>query len=85
MSITPSMMACATWTPRGPNSRARLCVNPRTANLPAAKVANRADPRTDAVAPVTISVGGCGEDGTASRRDGSVCCAKLKRPRLGLR
>lgn len=56
--IPPSMTASATCTPCGPNSLARLCVMPRWANLPAAKEAKRAEPRREAVAPVTMRVGG---------------------------
>jgi hypothetical protein len=50
--------------------------------LPAAKVANRGEPRTDAVAPVMMRLGGKGEDGTESSRDGRVAWAKLNRPPL---
>ena len=60
MSMTPSTTAWATWTPRGPNSRASDCASARRANIPAANPPNCADPRTDAVAPVAISVGGWG-------------------------
>jgi len=35
-----------------------------------------ADPRRDAVAPVIIKEGGCGESGTDSRRRGRVAWAK---------
>jgi len=34
--IPPSMTKCATWTPDGASSRARLCASPRSANLPIA-------------------------------------------------
>jgi hypothetical protein len=50
--------------------------------LPAAKIAKRADPRTDAVAPVMSKEGGCGEVGTEVRSEGRVAWAKWKRPRL---
>ncbi len=74
--MPPSMMARATWTPWGPNSRASDWVRARWANLPAAKEAKRAEPRTEAVAPVTTRVGGWGDEGTAARRRGMVFWAK---------
>lgn len=52
------------------------------ANLPAAKAEKPAEALTDAVAPVVIKVGGCGESLTASRSRGSVFCAKLKNASL---
>lgn len=58
VSMPPSIMASATWTPLGANSRASDWVSARWANLPAAKEPKRAEPRMEAVAPVTISVGG---------------------------
>ena len=58
ISITPSMTACATCTPRGPNSRARLCARARRANFPVAKEAQFAEPLSAAVAEVKIRVGG---------------------------
>ena len=61
MSITPSMTACATCTPCGPNSLARDWAIARRANFVVAKAAKRAEPLTDAVAPVNIRDGGCGE------------------------
>lgn len=82
MSMPPSMMACATWTPRGPNSLASDCVIALAANLPAAKLANFALPLMEAVAPVTIRDGGCGDESTDSRSKGSVLWAKRKRPWL---
>lgn len=82
ISITPSMMACATCTPLGPNSRARLCPVARRANLPLANEALVARAEIDAVVPVMIRDGGCGDDSTESRRSGSTACAKRKNPRL---
>lgn len=82
MSIPPSMMACATWTPRGPNSLASDCVMALAANLPAAKLVNFALPLIEAVAPVTIRDGGCGDESTDSRSKGRVFWAKWKRPWL---
>lgn len=76
ISITPSIIACATWTPLGPNSLARLCPVALSANFPLANEAEVADPRREAVAPVRIKEGGWGEDSTESRRSGSVACAK---------
>jgi hypothetical protein len=58
------------------------CAKALFAHLPAAKVANFADPFTEAVAPVTMSEGGCVDVFTASSRSGSVFWAKLKKPRL---
>src|SRR5258706_4517248 len=40
--MPPSMTKCATWMFFGPNSRARLCAMPRSANLPIAKGADSA-------------------------------------------
>lgn len=82
MSITPSTMACATWTPLGWYSRAMDWARALAPDFPAAKHANRADPLMEAVAPVTIRVGGYLELGTASSRRGSVDWAKLNNPRL---
>ena len=59
ISITPSIITCETWTPLGPNSRARLCANARRANFPDAKAENDAEPFRLAVAPVKMRVGGC--------------------------
>lgn len=50
--------------------------------MPAANVPNFADPRSEEVAPVMSSVGECSDSGTASRSNGMVFWAKLKRPRL---
>lgn len=80
MSMPPSMMACATWTPRGPYSRASDCVIALAANLPAAKFAKFALPLMLAVAPVTIKDGGCGDESTDSSSKGRVFWAKWKRP-----
>jgi hypothetical protein len=76
------MTARATCTPLGPYSRARDWVRARWANLPAANVPKKAEPRTEAVAPVTRREGGLGEESTASTRRGSVFWAKMKRPLL---
>ena len=84
MSMIPSIMACATWTPCGPNSRDRDCASPRKANFPAAKEPNVADPLTDAVAPVISRDGGCGEEATESRRSGKTFCENKYSPRLGI-
>ena len=85
MSMTASMMAWATCTPFGPNSRARDWLSARTANLPAAKVAKLAEPRTEAVAPVMIRDGGYFDSPTEASSNGSVACAKLNSPSLVLR
>lgn len=58
ISMIPSMILWATWTPCGPNSLAKLWLKARAAHFPAAKEPNCADPFMDAVAPVKISVGG---------------------------
>ena len=52
LSITPSITTCATWMFLGPSSRAIDCATWRRPPLAAAKAANCAEPRTDAVAPV---------------------------------
>lgn len=52
------------------------------ANLPLANVAVLARPLIDAVAPVAINVGGCGEVDTASKRSGRTFCEKRNRPEL---
>ena len=86
VSIGPSITACETCTPCGPNSRARLCAIARVAHLPDAKVAKFAEPRTDAVAPVKTSVGGCAPgdaaSGTAARSRGRAAWEKRKAPCL---
>lgn len=51
ISITPSTMTCATWTPFGPNSRARDCERALRPNFALAKTLKSAEPRTLAVAP----------------------------------
>lgn len=51
--------------------------------MPEAMDAKLAEPRTDAVAPVAMSVGACSEVETASRRSGIVAWPKTKKPRLG--
>lgn len=79
ISITPSIIACATCTPLGPNSFARLCVSALNAVLPVAKEEVKAAPRTEAVAPVKTRVGGClgaGEAATVERSSGSVAREK---------
>ena len=53
--------------------------------LPAAKVAKLAEPRTEAVAPVMIRDGGYFDSPTEASSNGSVACAKLNRPSLVLR
>lgn len=82
MSMTPSMTACATCTPWGPNSRARDCERARRACFMVAKAAKRAEPFTEAVAPVKIREGGCGDVLVAERRRGRVACEKRKDPLL---
>lgn len=82
VSIPPSMTASATCTPFGPNSRASDWARARWANFAAAKVLKRAEPRTEAVAPVTRRVGGWGDEETAERRRGIVFWAKMKKPLL---
>jgi hypothetical protein len=72
ISITPSMIAWATWIPLGPNSLARDCPVALTANFPLANEDMVADPLKDAVAPVIIKEGGCGELSTDSKRSGRV-------------
>ena len=84
--MPPSMIACATCTPFDPNSRASDCARARELNLPDAKELQSAEPRREAVAPVTRSVGGCGgELETEARRRGRVFWAKLYKPRLLLK
>ncbi len=80
-SMTPSTIACATCTPLGPNSLARLDDSARKANFPVAKDEDVALALTDAVAPVKISVGACSSLGLFSS-SGSVACEKLNAPRL---
>ena len=75
ISMTPSMMACATCTPLGPNSRPSDCPSARRANLPVANDAHPTEPLSAAVAPVKISVGGCGRC-VDLRRRGSVAWEK---------
>lgn len=69
--------------PLGPNSLASDCANALSANLPAAKEANCAEPFTLAVAPVKMRVGGyfkppCDSAG----KSGRTFCAKLNAPFL---
>lgn len=81
--MMPSMMACATWMPLGPNSRVRDCTSARVANLLTAKDEKLADALSEAVAPVKISVGGClGCLDAAWRRRGRMACEKWKPPLL---
>jgi hypothetical protein len=82
--MIPSIIACATCTPLGPNSRAKLCPTARNANLPEANEAQFAPPLRDAVAPVRRREGGWGELATEARRRGIVIWAKLKIPFLYL-
>ncbi|KAL9619963.1 MAG: hypothetical protein Q9160_005432 [Pyrenula sp. 1 TL-2023] len=56
--LTPSTITWLTCTPLGPNSRASDWASAFKANFPDAKDEKFADPLTDAVAPVKISVGG---------------------------
>ena len=81
ISITPSMTACATCTPFGPISRARLCAIARRANFIVAKAAKLAEPFTEAVAPVKISVGGW-DWSVELRSKGRAAWEKLKAPLL---
>ncbi len=82
--MTPSITACATWTPLGPNSRARDWARARKANLPVAKEEHRAEPLREAVAPVKMRVGGWvrGEVEGGLRRRGRVDWEKRKAPLL---
>lgn len=92
ISITPSTFTCATCTPLGPNSLARLCDSERRANLPVEKEAQSAEPFMAAVAPVKMRVGGCCcgeeeaeeevEEGVEARRSGRTAREKRKAPRL---
>jgi hypothetical protein len=80
--MRPSITACATCTPCGPNSRARDWLRARSANFPAEKAENWAEAFKDAVAPDTINDGGCCELGVAWRSNGRVFCAKTKNESL---
>ena len=84
MSITPSMMACATCTPLGANSFAILVDSARIANLDDAKLDISAFALMEAVAPVKINVGGCFEPVSSAclRSSGITCCEKRKAPLL---
>ena len=81
ISITPSIMACDTCTPLGPNSRANDCAKALIANLPVANEEQRAEPFMAAVADVKISVGGYSPE-VASRRSGRQALAKWNAPLL---
>ena len=48
-----STITCATWIPRGPSSRAMDCASARSPNFPTARHAKLAEPRREAVAPVS--------------------------------
>lgn len=80
------MTACATCTPCGPNSLARLVDRARRANFPVEKEDIRALDFTLAVAPVKIRVGGWvplrGLDCTWARSKGRACWEKRKAPFL---
>lgn len=83
ISITPSIIACPTCTPLGPNSLARLCASALNANFPVAKLEQLALPFTEAVAPVKISVGECSGVGEREeRRSGRTAREKRKAPVL---
>ena len=68
--IWPSMIACATCIPCGPNSRANDCDRALMPNFPTASAAKRAEPRKEAVAPVSRIV-----PRPASTIAGRTCCA----------
>jgi hypothetical protein len=79
--ITPSMIACATCTPWGPNSFARLWLSALSAHLPVENELSCALDLTEAVAPVKISEGGYwGLLSTPLRRRGRVAWEKLTPP-----
>lgn len=84
MSITPSMIAWATCTPWGANSRAMDWDRARMAYLAVEKEAMRALDLTEAVAPVKIKVGGYLVEASEAvfRRRGRVDCEKRKAPLL---
>ena len=85
ISITPSIIACATCTPLGPNSLAKLCASALIANFPVAKLEHKALPFTEAVAPVKINVGGysgAGEEEPEARRRGRAAREKKYAPVL---
>jgi hypothetical protein len=81
MSMTPSIIACATCTPFGPNSRASDWAKALIANLPVANEEHSAEPFIAAVADVKMSVGGYSPE-VASRRSGRQACAKWNAPLL---
>ena len=81
MSMTPSIIACATCTPFGPNSRASDWAKALIANLPVAKEEHNAEPFMAAVADVKMSVGGYSPE-VAWRRSGRQAWAKWNAPLL---
>jgi hypothetical protein len=83
VSIKPSMITWATWTPFGPTSLASDWPNARIANFPAANDENWDEALRDAVAPVMTNVGGDGASETESSNSGRIFWAKLKKPPLG--
>lgn len=75
MSIIPSIMAWATCTPFGPNSRANDWAKALMANLPVAKEEHSAEPLIAAVAEVKMRVGGYSAE-VALSSSGRQACAK---------
>lgn len=79
--ITPSIMACATCTPCGPNSSASDSARARSECFDTLKGCIHALALTPAVAPVNMRVG-TRPSPVALRRRGSVSLAKRKAPFL---
>lgn len=84
MSMTPSMIACATCTPCGANSFAMEVESARRANLAQAKADIRALALTLAVAPVKIRVGGylANLSSACFKSSGRLFCEKMRAPLL---
>jgi hypothetical protein len=81
MSMTPSIIAWATCTPLGPNSRVSDWAKALIANLPVANEEHSAEPLIPAVADVKISVGGYSPE-VALSRSGRQAWAKWNAPLL---
>lgn len=84
ISITPSMIACATWTPWGANSLAALWDRALNAYFPVEKDDILALLLTDAVAPVKMRVGGYFDEVSLAclSSSGIVAWEKRKAPLL---